>query len=358
MKRARSATAAPRPWCARFLRAREARSLLSTGRRPHPRSSLMEGVVGARHRLCPLGRDVRRHPRDGRGHPAAARGRRALRDRRRRDARLPRRARAPRARRASQPRRRGPRRPAAAGRRQRPRDRRRARRARRPRRAAHRLGAAVAGAHALDRRRRARQPRDARRRRGRVLRPGAAAAPGQPARRGDGDRRAARPRRRALVGHGLVPLAPPEHAVRPARVDRVADGRRRRRAARGRAGGRRGRRPAPRRRVGEVAAGVRLPGRRGLVGGVHRLRVAAAERPDLEGRHLRLRQPAGRRPGGLGAAQRGAQRGHAGGRGAHRRFGGDDRQARVCARRRGARARAGADAAAPTIRVASRNPLP
>ena len=55
-------------------------------------------------------------------------------------------------------------------------------------------------------------------------------------------------------------------------------------------------------RVGQVAARVRLPRRRGLAGGLHRLRVAAAERADLEGRDLRVRQPAGRRPAGLGAA--------------------------------------------------------
>ena len=68
MKRARSATAAPPPWCARFPRAREARSLLSTPRRPHPLASLVEGVVGARcHRLRHLGLDLPRHPRDGRG---------------------------------------------------------------------------------------------------------------------------------------------------------------------------------------------------------------------------------------------------------------------------------------------------
>ena len=144
---------------------------------------------------------------------------------------LPRRARAPRARLAAQPRRGGTRRPAAAGRRQRPRDRRRARRARRARRPAHRLGAAMgrpacARRSAVSASTAARSPGSP----SASVGLGAAPAPRQPAGGRRGGRRAARARGRVLVGHRVVPLAAPEHAVRSAGVDRLADGRRRRSA--------------------------------------------------------------------------------------------------------------------------------
>ena len=206
-----------------------------------------------------------------------------------------------------------PRRPAAAGRRQRPRDRRRARRARRAGRAAHRLGAAVARAHALDRRRE-------RVHRGTLA--GVAVGfcglgllllPGS------------RPAEATAGGILLVLVAagswatgsflsprlsmPSDPLVSTGWQMVVGGGALLVGAlATGEAND-----LHLARRLRQVAARLRLPGARGLARGVHRLRMAAAERADLEGRNLRVRQSARRRPARLGAPERAAHRRHAAG---------------------------------------------
>ena len=73
----------------------------------------------------------------------------------------------------------------------------------------------------------------------------------------------------------------------------------------GRARARRGRRRRRRGLLGPLAARARLPHRVRLLGRLHRVRVAAAERADLEGRDLRVREPGrGDRPR-LARARRG-----------------------------------------------------
>ena len=171
----------------------------------------------------------------------------------------------------------------------------------------HRLGPAL-GRPVQDGHPRARLTGHARRRRARLRRHRAAGRARRPARQRGAVESRRVDRSRGGVGNGVVHDRSRAASARPLRRGRAADAARRLGPRRGGARRRRGRRRPRGRALGTVDRRVPLPRDLRLAGRVHRLRLAAEERADLDGHDLCLREPDRRRAPRLGCAGRGDHR--------------------------------------------------